>query len=72
MEYKTRDGDMVDRICHQYYGDRPGATEAVLEANLKVSGKSLAEWGPVLPAGLVINLPDLPAAAKAATVQLWD
>ena len=72
MEFKTRDGDMVDRICHDHYGGRHGTTEAVLEANQDVGGQSLAEWGPVLPAGLVINLPDLPAAAPSTAVNLWD
>lgn len=58
---------MLDNICFKHYDARPGATEAVLEAN-----PGLAEYGPVLPSGLVIDLPDLPALEPAQTVKLWD
>jgi len=67
MKYRTRDGDMLDAICWKHYG-REAAITAVLEAN-----PHLAERGPVLPAGLVITLPDLPPAPETAgTVRLWD
>ena len=33
----------------------------------------LADLGPILPIGLAVVLPDLPAnAARVDTVQLWD
>lgn len=66
-QYRTKAGDMLDSICYKQYEARPGATEAVLEANA-----GLAEYGPVLPAGLVIELPDLPELEPAQTVKLWD
>ena len=65
--YVTRDGDVLDEICRATYGDRKGATEAVLAANRGLAGR-----GPVLQGGVVIELPDLPAAAPAPTVRLWD
>lgn len=47
----------------------PACGEAILEAN-----RGLGDEPPVLPAGLVITLPDLTqAAAQApALVRLWD
>lgn len=65
--YRTRDGDMLDRLCWKYYGRSQGAVEAVLEAN-----PGLALRGPVLPTGIEIVLPDLPTPTKAATIRLWD
>lgn len=68
MTYRTQAGDLLDDVCRRYYGSRTGAVEAVLEAN-----PGLADRGPLLPAGVAILLPDLPAAASAADiVKLWD
>lgn len=58
---------MLDAICHRYYSGRPRATEAVLKANPR-----LAKVGALLPAGLIIELPDLGPAEKAPQVSLWD
>ncbi|SBW13018.1 Tail protein X [uncultured Alphaproteobacteria bacterium] len=68
-KYQTREGDTIDRICWAYYGRTSGAVEAVLEAN-RATG--LAARGPILPAGLVIDLPDLEAASAETTISLWD
>ena len=68
IRYRTRDGDMIDAICHVHYGHTDGAVEAVLEAN-----RHLTRRDPVLPAGLIIDLPDLPSpAARPDPVRLWD
>ena len=68
IRYRTRDGDMIDAICYAHYGRTDGAVEAVLEAN-----RHLARRDPILPAGLIIDLPDLPApAARPDPVRLWD
>jgi len=66
-EYRTRQGDLIDRICWHHYGRQSGAVEAVLGAN-----PGLAALGPALPAGQVIVLPDLPAAQTDAVVNIWD
>ena len=64
----TSEGDMVDDICERHYGPRPGAAEAVLAAN-----PGLADSGPVLPAGVRIELPELGDAPPASgAVRLWD
>ena len=66
--YRTSDGDVIDAVCRRYYGRESGAVEAVLEAN-----PGLAELGPVLPAGMLIELPDLPRPLETIdTVKLWD
>lgn len=67
MKYRTKDGDMLDRICWEYYGQQAGAVEAVLEAN-----PGLGDKGPVFIAGLEITLPDLAPAANETTIRLWD
>nr|WP_317135159.1 tail protein X [Piscirickettsia litoralis] len=58
---------MLDDIVFKVYGNRSGAMEAVLLAN-----PQLSHYGPLLPALLNIELPDLPAQTTKTTVQLWD
>ena len=66
--YRTSDGDVIDAVCRRYYGREAGAVEAVLEAN-----PGLADLGPVLPAGVLVTLPDLPRPLETIpTVKLWD
>jgi phage tail protein X len=66
--YRTRDGDMLDVICKSWYGESSRYTEAVLEAN-----PGLADLGPVLPSGVVIELPEFPGlSVKPGSVRLWD
>lgn len=66
--YRTRANDMLDAICFEYYGESQGYTEAVREAN-----PDLAQFGPVLPAGLSIELPDLEdLKIQPDTIRLWD
>lgn len=67
-EYITRDGDMVDWICWGHYGEQSGAVERVYEAN-----QWLSDFGPQLPAGMTIVLPDIPRPADTIkVVRLWD
>jgi len=63
----TRQGDMVDDICYRHYGYESGVTEQVLATN-----QGLAARGMVLPAGVQITLPDVPARATETVVNLWD
>lgn len=68
MQYRTKDGDVLDAICWVHYGHQTDAVEAVLLAN-----PGLAETGPVFTAGILINLPDLPEPSPfLETVRLWD
>jgi phage tail protein X len=66
--YLTSAGDMLDAICAQYYGATTNrVVEQVLEANA-----GLADYGPTLPAGLQIALPDIAQPAQQEGVKLWD
>lgn len=63
---RTSEGDVLDTLCHHYYGHLDGSVEAVLQAN-----QGLAEERQPFRSGVVISLPDM-AVAAASTVQLWD
>lgn len=67
-QYITADGDMIDLICWRYYekGQQPLAVERVYEAN-----RGLAALGPVLPAGVIITLPDLPRPQAVPIIRIW-
>lgn len=66
--YETRDGDVLDLICHNHYGSEIGTTEIVLEQN-----RGLSSYGSTLPAGLTIELPDLTSPTVVTEqVNLWD
>lgn len=63
----TVEGDVLDAVCWRHYGtDAAAAVPAVLAAN-----PGLADADPVLPAGIVVELPELPAPAVRAVVRLW-
>ncbi len=63
---RTSDGDLLDTICHNYYGRLDGTMEAVLAAN-----QGLADEAQPYRAGVVIFLPDMPAPTQEL-VMLWD
>jgi phage tail protein X len=66
--YRSKDGDVVDAIAWRHYGRQDaGVVEAVFEAN-----PGLADQGPILPAGLRIELPALPDPAPREGVRLWS
>lgn len=66
--YTTKEGDTADEIAWRYYGSGVArATEQLLEAN-----PGLADYGPLLPAGVVVTLPVIPATTSAQGVNLWD
>ena len=62
----TYDGDVLDDLIWQHYG-RTDVLAAVLEAN-----PDLAQLPPVLTAGLVIVLPDLPLPTETPVIRLWS
>jgi len=68
VNYRTKQGDMVDAICHAFYGTTAGITEEVLRLN-----DELSSHPPVLPAGLLIELPDVEISSEQQNViRLWD
>ncbi|BGI52438.1 MAG: tail protein X [Candidatus Hamiltonella defensa (Ceratovacuna japonica)] len=67
MKYRTVKGQTVDEIVWKHYGKTRGATEVVLEAN-----PGLAHYGPVLPSGLLMELPDDVPPKPGRGLRLWD
>ena len=66
-QYRTKQGDVLDAICYQFYG-RESAAVDVLKAN-----PGLADAGPVFAAGITINLPALATpVTPSKAVRLWD
>ncbi|AWL12798.1 Baseplate protein X [Saliniradius amylolyticus] len=65
-QYVTRDRERLDQICLRYYGPVTGMVERVLEHN-----RGLAQYGPVLPAGVSITLPPAPPKQADDNVTLW-
>ena len=49
----AQQGDTVDSLCYRHFGRTQGVVEATLEAN-----EGLAAYGPFLPMGLAVNLPE--------------
>lgn len=57
--YRTREGDRLDLIAWRHYGHLQGTVERVLEANPRLAEQHDPSR---LPGGLLIRLPDAPAA----------
>ncbi|WP_251978556.1 tail protein X [Salinicola avicenniae] len=65
---RAHQGDTVDAICQRVFGRTAGVTEQALELN-----PGLAEFGPVLPQGTAVVLPDVaPRPQRSDPIQLWD
>ncbi|ADO47406.1 tail protein X [[Enterobacter] lignolyticus] len=67
MQVIAQQGDTLDAICLRYYGRTEGAVESVLIANPR-----LAESGPVLPHGTMIELPEVNSSPTVRSINLWD
>jgi phage tail protein X len=68
MQVVASQGDTLDEICFRVYGKTAGITEAVLAANHR-----LADMGPVLKMGTMVELPNVsPPESKKTIIQLWD
>lgn len=66
--YRVKDGEMVDEICQLYYGRTLGVVEQVYAAN-----RGLAELGPRLPGGTLIELPEIEEPVQGVRYpELWD
>ncbi|WP_018694453.1 tail protein X [Algicola sagamiensis] len=66
-QYTTIAGELLDEIVWFHYGVTQGAVEVVLQAN-----PGLADHGPVLPAGVIIKLPDYTPPQTSKSIRLWD
>jgi len=66
MQARAMQGDTLDLLCWRTLG-RTDIVEATLKNN-----PGLAEHGPVLPTGLLVELATPAAANTQTTVNLWD
>ncbi|MGM0912779.1 MAG: tail protein X [Pseudomonadota bacterium] len=65
---RTHQGETLDSLCYRVLGTTAGVTEQALEMN-----PGLAELGPILPHGTLVELPEEPpTGAVVDTVQLWS
>jgi phage tail protein X len=66
--YTTKADDTVDYIAWRHYGSQSSkVVSGILDAN-----RGLAEFGPLLPPGVKITLPNMPSPKKEEGVRLWD
>lgn len=65
----ARQGDTVDAICWRTFGTTAGVVETVYEMN-----RGLAAFGPVLPTGTPVVVPETQDVSTRvlAILQLWD
>ena len=65
---RSRDGDTVSLLLWlALERDDDKTEEALYELN-----PGLEQYGPILPAGIEIKLPELAAAEPAKVVNVWD
>lgn len=65
--YRSKQGDTVDSIAWDVYGRQDGGlVESMIAANPGVE-----DYGPVLPAGLRLIIPDAPTPETTVGVRLW-
>ena len=67
-QYLTKEGDMLDEIAYRYYGSTNNkVVENIIDANFGISN-----YGPILPAGVLIELPEVKQTIEKRKVKLWD
>jgi phage tail protein X len=62
----TKDKDILDALCYKHYG-REALVPQVLEAN-----PHLAKLPVLLPAGVLVYLPDIEEQQEKPEVRLWE
>jgi phage tail protein X len=65
--YTTKDGDVLDQICQNYYGKTSKIVEQVIEVN-----PHIAKLDATFEAGIKITLPDIIEEKESETVKLWS
>ena len=65
--YVSKDGDVLDQICQNYYGKTRKIVEQVIEAN-----PHIVELDATFEAGIKITLPDIIEEKESETVKLWS
>lgn len=67
-QYLTKTGDTLDEIAYRYYGNTNNkVVERILEVNFGIS-----QYEALLPAGVLIELPEVKQSTETRKVKLWD
>ncbi|MEG2432907.1 MAG: tail protein X [Acinetobacter sp.] len=67
-QYLTKTGDTLDEIAYRYYGNTNNkVVERILEVNFGIS-----QYEALLPAGVLIELPEVQQSTETRKVKLWD
>ncbi|MDH1518501.1 tail protein X [Acinetobacter johnsonii] len=68
VQYLTKAGDTLDEIAYRYYGNTNNkVVERILEVNFGIS-----QYEALLPAGVLIELPEVQQSTETRKVKLWD
>ncbi len=70
IQHRTVTGDMVDLVAFNAYGEETGTTEMLLDRLW-----DLPDHPPVLPAGLLLDLPRIeprPVQRRLDPIPLWN
>lgn len=68
--YRAKEGETVDEICWMFYGRTRGVVEQVYQAQ---QNKGLAALGPRLPAGTLVELPEIDVQENWEVVEVpWS
>lgn len=65
---RSREGDTISNVLIRALSRDDDVAEEALHA----ANPHLAQHGPVLPAGVIINIPMLPAPQPKQAVNVWD
>lgn len=66
-QYLTTDGEIIDRLCWNYYGFVKGTVESVYKRN-----PWLSVLPPILPNGVLVTLPVISRNLLLDKVELWN
>lgn len=67
-QYLTKAGDTLDEIAYRYYGNTNNkVVERILEVNFGIS-----QYEALLPAGVLVELPEVKQSTETRKVKLWD
>ena len=67
-QYSTKDGDTLDEIAYRYYGNTNNkVVEKIIEANFGIT-----DYPAILPASVLIELPEVTQSTEKQKVKLWD
>ena len=67
-QFLTKAGDTLDEIAYRYYGN---TNNKVVERILKVNF-GISQYEALLPAGVLIELPEVKQSTETRKVKLWD